>query len=137
MCLNILGGSGVIKFVIRTVLIAMAFAIALPLISGAHFHGDWIGASMTSLVFNGLFLALEWALGAVVLGINISTLGLGVIITNGIKFFATLLAPSVALYGTAKVMPNFIQLGDFYTTLVGGLMLGGVLWATLPSKKAR
>lgn len=124
------------KFLLRTTLIALAFAFALPLVSGAQFHGDWIGASVTSLVFNLLFLGLEWLLGAIVFGINISTLGLGVIITSGLRFIATLLAPSVALYGTAQLMPRFLEISNFFpVAIVVGLMLGGVLWATASSKK--
>jgi hypothetical protein len=125
-----------IRFVLRTTLISLAVFFALPMIAGVHFHGDWIAALVTSLIFNVVFLGLEWLLGALVFGINISTLGLGAIITSGLKFFANILAPAVALVGTAHIMPRFIDVTSYYPgALVGGLALGGLLWVTVPDKK--
>lgn len=125
-----------IRFVLRTILIALAVSFALPMIAGVHVHGDWIGALVTALIFNLCFLGLEWLLGALVFGINISTLGLGAILTNGIKFFANMLAPAVALVGTAHIMPRFLDVTSYYPgALVGGLALGGLLWVTISDKK--
>jgi uncharacterized membrane protein YvlD (DUF360 family) len=128
----------VIRFALRIVLIAVAVAYALPLVSGVNFKGDIIGALATSLVFNLSFATLEWLLGVVVLGINIGTLGLGFIVATGIKFLASLLAPSLALFGTAQLMPRFLHITNYFPAcLVSGLMLGGLLWLTMPEKKKR
>lgn len=127
-----------IRFLLRIVLVAAAVYYALPDISGIRFHGDGLAAFATSLVFNIVFLGLEWVLGILVFGINIGTLGLGVIITNGLKFAANLLAPSAALYGTSWLLPKFIQVSRYYpAAIVAGLVLGGVLWVTIPQAKKR
>jgi len=128
----------VIRFVLRIALVAAAVAYALPDVSGIKFHGDAVAALATSLVFNVVFLGLEWLLGVIVLGINIGTLGLGVIITSGLKFVASLLAPSAALYGTSQLLPKFIQVSHYYpNAIVAGLVLGGLLWVTVPQNKKR
>lgn len=128
----------VIRFLLRITLVAAALAFFLPCVSGVNFHGDGYSAVATSLVFNVFMLAIEWLLGVLVFGINIGTLGLGVLITSAIKFVASLLTPSAALYGTAYVLPKFLQVGHYWPdAIVAGLVLGGVLWVTLPQKKAK
>jgi hypothetical protein len=126
----------VVKFLLRIALVAIAVFYALPRVSGVNFHGDFLGALATSAVFNVAFFGLEWLLGIIVFGINIGTLGLGVFITSSLRFFAGLLTPSLALLGTSKVMPGFLQVSNYWPSgIVAGLVLGGVLWATLPDAK--
>lgn len=126
------------RFLLRIALVALAVAYVLPAVSGVTFHGDAVSAVATSLVFNVVFVGLEWLLGILVFGINIGTLGLGVIFTTGLKFVANLLAPSAALYGTSHLLPKFLQINDFYpNALVGGLVLGGLLWVAIPKSKKR
>ena len=127
-----------VRFLLRIALVALALNFALPAVTGVKFSGDPVGAVATSLVFNVTYFGLEWLLGVVALGINIGTLGLGVIVTSGLKFFAGLLAPSVALYGTSQVLPKFLHISHYFPgALVAGLMLGGVLWATAPGKRRK
>lgn len=119
------------RFLLRVVLVAYALAFLIPTIAGISFKGDWLAAFSSSLVFTTVFTAIEWLLGVLVFGINVSTLGIGVIITSGLKFVVSLLAPTAALYGTAKIMPQFIGLNDLAPSmLAGGLLLGGLLFAT-------
>jgi len=125
-----------LKFLIRTTLVMAAFIYALPMVAGIAFHGDWGGALASSVVFNLVLLGLEWVLGIMVFGINIGTLGLGVFITNGLRWLSGLLLPSLALFGTGLVMPQFVHISNYFpTAIVGGLLLGGLLWAGLPAKK--
>jgi uncharacterized membrane protein YvlD (DUF360 family) len=127
-----------VRFILRIVLVAAVFAYFLPDVSGVKFHGDVFSAVATSLVFNIVFIGLEWLLGIIVLGINIGTLGLGVLITNGLKFAASLLAPSAALYGTSHLLPKFLQIAHYWpNAIVAGLVLGGVLWVTIPQGKKK
>lgn len=127
-----------IRFVLRIALVAAALAYFLPDVTGVKFHGDAVSAVATSLVFNVVFLGLEWLLGILVFGINIGTLGLGIFITNGIKFLASLLAPSAALYGTSHLLPKFLQITHYWpNAIVAGLVLGGVLWVTIPQARKR
>ncbi len=127
-----------VRFIVRIGLVAAAVAFLLPDVSGVKFHGDAFSAVATALVFNIVFVGLEWLLGILVFGINIGTLGLGVLITNGIKFLAGLLAPSAALYGTAQLLPKFLQISHYWpNAIVAGLILGGVLWATIPQPKKK
>ncbi len=123
------------RFLMRVVMVAYALAFLIPTVAGLSFKGDWLAAFSSSLVFTTVFTAIEWLLGVLVFGINVSTLGIGVIITTGLKFLVSLLAPSAALYGTAKLMPQFIGLGDLTPSLLaGGLLLGSLLFATSSSK---
>ena len=126
------------RFLLRVTLVALAMSLALPYVSGIKFHGDWLGALSTSLVFNIAFIGLEWLLGIIIFGVNVGTLGLGLILTSGFKFIATLLSPSVALMGTAKLMPHFLTITDYYpAAFIAGLTLGGLLWATAQDKKKK
>jgi uncharacterized membrane protein YvlD (DUF360 family) len=124
------------RIALRVALTTLALMYAFPHISGIGFHGDWMAALMAASVFNLVFFGLECLLTVIVLGINISTLGLGALITGGIKFVAAILAPSLALAGTAKVLPNMFQVTNWYQgLLVAGLVLGGLLFAAVPEKK--
>jgi uncharacterized membrane protein YvlD (DUF360 family) len=123
------------RFLLRVLLVAYALAFLVPTVAGITFKGDWLAAFSSSLVFTTVFTAIEWLLGVLVFGINVGTLGIGMIITSGLKFVVNLLAPSAALYGTAQLMPQFIRLGDFTPSLfAGGLLLGGLLFATTSGK---
>ena len=124
-----------VRFLLRVVMVSLALAFLVPMVSGITFKGDWLAAVSSSLVFTTVFTAIEWLLGILVFGINIGTLGIGVIITNGLRFVVNLLAPSAALYGTAKLMPQFIGLNELAPSLLaGGLLLGGLLFATTGGK---
>jgi hypothetical protein len=117
-------------------LVMAAMVYALPKVAGIDFHGDWGGALASSLVFNLVFLGLEWVLGILVFGINIGTLGLGLFITNALRWLSGLLLPSFALFGTCQVMPQFVHVTNYFpSAIIGGLILGGLLWAGLPTKK--
>jgi hypothetical protein len=119
-----------IKFLFRVVLVGMALVYALPQIEGVKFFTELIPTIITSVVFNLLFLALEWLLDVIVIGINISTLSIGVIFARLLEFVALVLAPAVALYGCAKFLPGYLQVNSFYpSSIVAGLVLGGVLFA--------
>ncbi len=127
-----------IRIVLRVALVATALSLFVPNVSGITFHGDAVSAVATSVVFNLLLLSLEWVLGIVVFGINIGTLGLGVLLTSSLKFVASLLSPSVALYGTAWLLPKFLQITHYWpNAVVAGLVVGGVLWVTIPASKKR
>jgi hypothetical protein len=107
-----------------------------PHVAGVKFHGDIWGLIVASLIFNAAFWGLECLLAVVVFGINIGTLGLGAFITGSLKFAAALLSPSIALVGTAQLVPNFLQVNSLFPgALVFGLMLGGLLWASIPDKQ--
>lgn len=125
------------RFLLRTALVALALVYAFPHLSGIKFSGDPGGALAASLVFNLAYFALEWLLTVVAVGINIGTLGLGVVITSGLRFVAGLMAPSIAVFGTAQVVPGLLSVAGFFPgAVVSGLMLGGILWATAaPARK--
>ena len=127
-----------VRFLLRVALVALALVYAFPAVSGIKFSGDPIGALVTSLVFNVTYFGLEWLLAVVAIGVNIGTLGLGVILTSGLKFLAGLIAPSIALFGTSYVMPQFLQVSHYFPgAVVAGLVLGGILWATAAAGKKR
>lgn len=125
-----------IRLTLRVGLVTAALLYILPTIAGVRVQGDIWGALLASVVFNAVFWGLECLLAVVVLGINIGTLGLGAFITGALKFIAAMLSPSVALMGTAQVLPGYIQFGNYFPGAVSaGLVLGGLLWASLPSRK--
>ena len=124
-----------IKLVVRIALVTVAFLYITPYISGVKFHGDVGSALIASLVFNAAFLGLELLLGAIVFGINIGTLGIGTFISSSVKFVAALLAPSLVLLGLAKFMPNMVHIANYFPcAIIYGLMLGGIIWASVPEK---
>lgn len=121
---------------LRVGLVTTALVYILPTIAGVSINGDIWGALMASVVFNTVFWGLECLLAVIVLGINIGTLGLGLFITGALKLAAAMLSPSLALLGTAQVMPGYIHINNYFPDAISaGLVLGGLLWASLPSKK--
>lgn len=126
------------RFLLRVLLVTLAIAYALPSVAGIQTDGNILGALASSTVFNLTFLGLEWLLGILVFSINIGTLGLGFIFTSGLKFMLGLISPTVALVGTAKLMPQFLHIADLFPgAMAGGLLLGGLLWSTVPQGKKK
>lgn len=126
----------IIKLLARVALVALTLAYVTPHLHGLKFRGDIWAALMTSTVFNLALWGLECLLTVVVLGINISTLGLGAFLAAAVKFIALLVAPSFALIGTAEVLPRFLQIPQYFPgAFVGGLVIGGLLWAMQADKK--
>ena len=126
-----------IRFVLRTILIALAVTFALPMIAGVHFHGDWIGALVTSLIFNLCFLwpgVAAWSTG---FWHQYKYAWFGRDSNQRHKVFRQHVgAGGVALVGTAHIMPRFLDVTSYYPgALVGGLALGGLLWVTISDKK--
>ena len=116
-------------------LITLAFFYLSPYISGVKFHGDWLGALLASVTFNAVFFGLECLLAVLVFGINIGTLGLGAFLTGSIKFAAALLSPSLALFGTEKLLPHLLHINNYFpAAIVYGFVLGGIMWASIPEK---
>jgi len=117
-------------------LVALALWYISPHVTGVKFHGDIWGVLLASVIFNAAFWGLECLLAVIVFGINIGTLGLGAMITGSLKFAAALLSPTVALLGTSQIVPNCLQISSYFPgALMFGLMLGGLLWASVPEKK--
>lgn len=124
-----------IKLLLRVALVTAAFLYVTPYITGVKFHGDIGNALIASLIFNAAFWGLECLMACIVLGINIGTLGLGAFISGSIKFVLALLAPSVALFGLSKVVPNMVHIVSYFPgAIVYGLMLGGIIWASVPDQ---
>jgi uncharacterized membrane protein YvlD (DUF360 family) len=122
-----------IKLVLRFVLVTAAFLYVTPYITGVKFHGDIGGALIASLIFNAVFFGFELLMGCLVFGINITTLGLGKFISSSVSFLLAFFAPSLALFGLSKVMPNLVHIGSYYPgAIVYGLMLAGIIWASQP-----
>lgn len=124
-----------VRFITRVALVSLALWFLTPYIAGVKFHGNIWGALLVSLIFNAAFWGLECLLAVVVIGINIGTLGLGAFLTGMIKFIAALITPSVALIGVSQLMPGALHFTNYFPgAVVYGLMLGGLLWASLPEK---
>jgi hypothetical protein len=106
-----------------------------PYIAGVKFQGNLLLALFASLIFNLVFWALECLLAVVVFGINIGTLGLGAFLTGALKSLATLFAPSLALFGASRILPQALHIHNYFPgAVVYGLVLGGLLWASIPEK---
>jgi hypothetical protein len=119
-----------IKLLLRIFFVALAFTYILPYIDGIRLSGDVMWMCALSIVFNLLFALVEWVLDVVVIGINISTLSIGILFSRFLEFASLLLAPSVALFGCAQILPHNCQLLNYYpTTIVAGITLGGIIFA--------
>lgn len=126
------------QIILRVLLVAAALEYVLPVVSGVSIHKDLTGVLIASLVFNAIFWSLECLLKVIVFGINVGTLGLGAFLTSSLKFLAALLCPSLALIGTAQVLPQSLHIGSYFPgALCAGLALGGTLRVALPAKASR
>jgi uncharacterized membrane protein YvlD (DUF360 family) len=123
-------GTMLVKLLVRVICVAAAFVYVLPHIDGVKMSSDLVFLVIASLIFNLLFTMVEWLLDVVVIGVNISTLSIGLMFARLLEFVFLLLAPSVALYGCAKFMPRICDIENYYpSTIVAGIALGGVLFA--------
>lgn len=117
---------------------AGAIFYVLPYLDGIKVPHDLPNMLIISILFNIFFAALEWLLDVVVIGINISTLSIGILFSRFISFATLLLAPAVAFYGCAKFLPRYCQVDNFYpSSVIAGLTIGSILFAELLAERKK
>lgn len=112
-----------IRYVIRLILMALAFYFLFPLISGVHFHGTFAHALLAGALFAFFGWIVELAAFALSAILTVTTLGMALIVLIPAWFFGFWLLPAVALRLVADLMPMTLSFSGWIPAIEGGLLM--------------
>jgi uncharacterized membrane protein YvlD (DUF360 family) len=121
------------NFLIRLVVLGLAFHFVLPLIKGIEFHGNFTDA----LIAGAFFAIIGWAFEALAVTLSaifaITTFGLGLLILIPAWVIGFWLMPAVVLKVVADMLPSYLTINGWLPAVWGGLVM--LFIGVLTSKK--
>jgi hypothetical protein len=109
-------------FLIRLVLLALAFQFILPMIPGIQVHGGFLTSLLLALMFSVLGVVVSWVAALVTAFLTVSTLGLALIILIPLWVLGFWLLPAYTLMLTSDMMPTYLTVGGWTPAILGGLL---------------
>ena len=127
------------KFLLRTLLTALAFLFILPLIPGIDFHGNFGIAIVAALAFGLIGFLVDMLAVFLAAFFTISTLGLGLLVVIPLWLLGFWILPAFSLHILANFMPTQLYLHGWIPAIEGGLVLLiiGVLTSSPNNNKQR
>lgn len=110
------------NFLIRLVLLALAFHFLFPMISGIQVHGGFMTSLGLALMFSILGVVVSWLAAAVSAVLAISTLGLALIVLIPLWVLGFWLLPAYTLLLTSSIMPGALSVAGWWPAIWGGLI---------------
>lgn len=109
-------------FLIRLVLLALAFQFILPMIPGIQVHGGFVTSLLLALMFSILGVVVSWLAAIVTAFLAIGTLGLALIVLIPLWLLGFWLLPAYTLMLTSDMMPNYLTVAGWTPAILGGLL---------------
>lgn len=110
------------SFVIRLVLLALAFQFVLPMIGGIEVHGGFVTSIGLALLFSILGVVVSWAAALLTAVLAIGTLGLALIVLIPLWILGFWLLPAYVLLLTSSIMPAYLTVSGWTPAIMGGLI---------------
>lgn len=110
------------NFLVRLVLLALAFEFILPMISGISVHGGFMTSLGLALMFSILGVIVSWIAAAMTAVAAIGTLGLALLVLIPLWVLGFWLIPAYVLILTANVMPAYLTVSGWGPAVLGGLI---------------
>lgn len=110
------------NFLIRLVLLALAFEFVMPMIGGIHVHGGFLTSLGLALMFSILGVIVSWAAAALTAVLAVTTLGMALIILIPLWILGFWLLPAYTLLLTASIMPQYLTVAGWWPAIWGGLI---------------
>jgi uncharacterized membrane protein YvlD (DUF360 family) len=126
-----------LRFIIRILLTAVAFAFILPLLPGIDFKGNFGIAIVAALLFGIVAWCVDVCAILLATFFAISTLGLGLLILIPLWLLGFLILPAVTLHLMPDVMPGHLVVNGWIPAIEGGLILFVIGVATNPGTKKK
>lgn len=109
-------------FLIRLVLLALAFQFILPMIPGIQVHGGFVTALGLALLFTVLGWVVSWVAALLSALLAISTLGMALIVLIPLWLLGFWLLPAYTLMLTSDMMPAYLAVNSWGPAILGGLI---------------
>jgi uncharacterized membrane protein YvlD (DUF360 family) len=126
-----------IKFILRTVLTALAFLFILPHIPGIDFHGNFGIAVVAALLFALMGLVVDFVAIALAAMWTISSFGLALLILIPLWLIGFWIVPAVVLEIVSNMMPTHLTVNGWIPAIEGGLVLLVIGMITSTPKRKR
>lgn len=123
------------SFLIRLVLLALAFHFILPMIGGIDVRGGFLTSLGLALVFSILGVVVTWVAAAITAVVAVGTLGMGLLILIPLWILGFWLLPAYTLLLTSSVMPQALSVSGWWPAIWGGLITLVIGIATDPADR--
>ncbi|MDZ4837216.1 MAG: phage holin family protein [Candidatus Melainabacteria bacterium] len=110
------------SFLIRLVLLALAFQFLLPMIPGIQVHGGFVTSLGLALMFSVLGWIVSWVAALITAFLAVGTLGLALLVLIPLWLVGFWLLPAYTLMLTSDVMPTYLQVAGWTPAIMGGLL---------------
>ena len=110
------------SFLIRLVLLALAFQFILPMIPGIQVHGGFMTSIGLALMFSVLGVVVSWAAALLTAFLAIGTFGLALLVLIPLWLVGFWLLPAYTLMLTSDVMPTYLTVAGWTPAILGGLL---------------
>ncbi len=109
-------------FLVRVILLALAFHFILPRIPGIEVtQGLWTSVGL-ALMFSILGSIVSWVAALLTAVLAVSTLGLGLIVLIPLWLLGFWLLPAYVLFLTASILPSYLTIAGWGPAIMGGLI---------------
>ncbi len=110
------------NFLIRLVLLALAFEFVMPMIGGIRVHGGFLTSLCLALLFSILGVVVSWVAVALSAFLAITSLGMALIVLIPLWILGFWLLPAYTLMLTASIMPQYLTVAGWWPAILGGLI---------------
>lgn len=110
------------SFIIRLLVLTLAFHFVLDAIPGIEVHGGLLTSFTLALVFSVLGWVVSWGAALLTAALAVSTLGLALLILIPLWLIGFWLIPAYVLTLTASLMPSALSIAGWTPAILGGLI---------------
>jgi uncharacterized membrane protein YvlD (DUF360 family) len=124
-----------IRFLVRILLTAVAFAFVLPMIPGIDFKGNFMLAIGASLLFGIIGWFVDVLAVVFSAAFTITTLGVGLLILIPLWLLSFWILPALTLHFMPDVLPGHVVVNGWLPAFEGGLVLFAIGLLTKAPRK--
>lgn len=110
------------SFLIRLVLLALAFQFIFPMIPGIQVTGGFMTSLGLALVFSVLGVVVSWVAALITAFLAIGTLGVALLVLIPLWLVGFWLLPAYTLLLTSDIMPTYLHVAGWMPAILGGLL---------------
>ncbi len=109
-------------FIIRLLLLALAFNFILPSIGGIEVHGGFAVSIGLALLFSILGVVVSWVAAAATAVLTVGTFGVALLVLIPLWVLGFWLIPAYVLMLTSEIMPAYLTVAGWTPAIMGGLI---------------
>ncbi len=111
------------KFIVRLVLLTLAFHYVLPMIKGIEVHGTFLNAFGLAFFFSVVAWLVSFAATFLTTLLAVGTLGLALLVLIPLWILGFWMLPAVALKLLAEFSPGYLTIDGWVPAIIGGLCM--------------